>query len=244
VSGPPKKIDAPEPPSFVPAQLVSEPSPPKVRKTLRFGIGSLFVCMTVFAFQFTMVRYCGALGAMALPPLIICFMILSAIYLEVRWKGSGNRQRRESLSNMLTNRSFLYILVLGVSAYGLGSVTSCYKFGPKSSSKSDVETIKSELETDLGFRCHRTHVRNQDRHQELLEIDSIDGGGAMNQAGLQKGDLVVSKSSVDVLLNQLHEQRGNTIHLTIQRGQSAFQRRLDEKEQFPVPIRIPERLSQ
>ena len=240
MSGPPKKIDTPEPPSFVPAQLVSEPSPPKVRKTLRFGIGSLFVCMTVFAFQFTMVRYCGALGAMALPPLIICFMILSAIYLEVRWKGSGNRQRRESLSNMLTNRSFLYIFVLGVSAYGLGSATSLYKSSPKSLMK----TRKSELETDLGFRSHTTHAMGRGRQQELLAIDSIDGGGAMNQAGLQKGDLIVSESSVDVLLNQLHEQRGNTIHLTIQRGQSAFQRRLDEKEQFPILIRIPERLSQ
>ncbi len=240
MSGPPQKIDTPEPPSFVPAQLVSEPSPPKVRKTLRFGIGSLFVCMTVFAFQFTMVRYYGALGAMALPPLIICFMILSAIYLEVRWKGSGNRQQRESLSNILTNRSFLYIFVLGVSAYGLGSATSCYKSDPKS-----LMTIrKNELETDLGFRSHTTYAMGRSRQQELLEIDSIDGGGPMNQAGLQKGDLIVSKSSVDVLLNQLHEQRGNTIHLTIQRGQSAFQRRLDEKEQFPILIRIPERLSQ
>jgi len=233
VSGPSEKIDAPEPPSFVPAYLVSEQPPPKVRKTIRFGIGSLFVCMTVFAFQFTMVRYCGALGAMALPPLIICFMVLSAIYLEIRWKGISNRQRRESLSNMLTNRSFLYIFVLGVSGYVLGSATSCYKSIPKSS-------IKNELETDLGFRSHRTHARSQGRHRELLEIDRVQGGGVMNLAGLKKGDLIVGASPVDAFLHQLNEKRGSTINLTIQRGQSTSQRKLEENEQFSVKIQIPD----
>jgi membrane-associated protease RseP (regulator of RpoE activity) len=160
-------------------------------------------------------------------------MVLSAIYLEIRWKGISNRQRRESLSNMLTNRSFLYLFVLGVSGYVLGSATSYYKFIPKSS-------IKNELESDLGFRSTKTYAGSPGSHRELLEIDRVQAGSVMNRAGLKKGDLIVVPSPVDEFFRQLNGKRGSTINLTIQRGQSTSQKRLEENKQFSVKIQIPD----
>ena len=175
--------------ALVSVELVSEidavTTSPKPRMAT-FGITSMFVCTAVLSIQFALTSYFGAVAAVFSPFLILLVMVMLSFVDEFVWRDERYRRWHEQFSAFVTYRGFFYLVLLTISGYSLGGAHFSFQ------ALSD-HFLEHRIKKNLGFDFDIQSIWHDNEYYELIEMDSIVTGGRMHQAGIAKGDVIVSK---------------------------------------------------
>ncbi len=212
-----------------PAIVIPEP-----KRGFRFGLGAMMLLTAVFAVQFALISYLGVWAAMAVPPLICTGLLLVVLTAEVA-RRSGRRIGGIVQLEQRTKRwAFIYIFLLGVSAYLAGGAQLAFEQVVRF-------RLESRLQRDLGFTCDLQYTWREKGPSQAIVIRSLESGGAMEQAGFQNADIIVSDLPPAGYFDMLDENRGKEISVTAATAPAGvYTQPLEKYPQRQITLVVPE----
>ncbi|MCI0359755.1 MAG: hypothetical protein L0211_14865 [Planctomycetaceae bacterium] len=213
---------APEP---VTAEVV-RPSP--APSPWRFGLKALLGLMAACSVQFAAMSYLGVLAGFV-AGVVVCFAAFTAIIVIGPFL-TDERARLVPQLDVMIVRLMLAIVILIFASIISGGGTAAWHV---------LSRIQTErlIEQKLGLSLKPVMIDHNQRIETGLLVESITGGGAAHQAGLQKNDVVLIGGTVAEYLQTLYENRGKEVNINVATG--ALSKSVESCPQRTVTLAIP-----
>ena len=212
---------------FVDAELVPDPPSP-----FAFGMKAMFGLMAISAVQFALMSWLGPLLGLVVG-IGLCMVAMAVLMVSSVIMGIKPGQQAMDQMDRIAIR-----LVVGIVVLFFGTILA----GGGQMVLMVVEDVRFQwrMQSDLGF-TYVTKTVYDDRADAVLEITSVTANGAFDEAGLQKGDLILLNESTDSFLRKLEDLRGQSIDIPVANYEaSTGETQVDETTERSVTVQIPE----
>src|SRR5262245_27323502 len=212
---------APEP---VTTDLVRPPPSP-----WRFGLKALLGLMAVCSLQFAAMSYLGVLAGFV-TGVVVCFAAFTAIIVVGPFL-TAQQARLVPQLDVVIVRLMLAIVILIFGSIMAGGGTAAWHV---------LARIQTErlIEQKLGLSLKPVMIDHKQHTEMGLLIESITGGGAAHQAGLQKNDIILIEGTVAEYLQTLYDNRGKEVNINVAAG--ALNKSVESCPQRTVPVVVPQ----
>jgi len=185
---------------------------------LRFGLRALFILTAVCCVQFALMSYIGALAGLAVG-FAVCLAALGCLLLAQISLQLGRSSRPMIQMDRLAIRLTIAVVLLAIGTILAGGGQLVYY-------QVTQYRFTRNLEKDLGFSAEMGQVTTQNLDEfgrYAIVVRSVTPGGAFDQAGFQKNDVIVTDLTVDEYYEMLDENRGQQINVTVASGAVGIQ---------------------
>lgn len=195
----------------------------------RFGLKALLGLMAVCSVQFAAMNYLGVLAGFV-AGVVVCFAAFTAIILVGPFL-TGERARLLPQLDVVIVRLMLAIVILIFGSIMAGGGTAAWHV---------LARIQTErlVEQKLGLSLKQIMIDHNQRSETGLLVESIMGGGAAHQAGLQKNDVVLIEGTVTEYMQTLYANRGKEVNLNVATG--ALSKSVESCPQRVVTVVVPQ----
>ena len=214
---------------YVDAELVP-PSP----GPFSFGIKALLALTGIASVQFALMAYLGPMvGLMAGIGLCVSAMgvlLVASIFMGLK-PGSGLMDQLDRIAIRL---------VVGIVVLFFGTILA--GGGQMIYSVLAEAQFKWKMQSDLGVTYVQQSLYDQDLGEfvNVLVLTKVTAGSVFDQAGVQKGDLILLDGTAEEFLQKLDEQRGKSIDIPIANFlPSSGNSEIDEATERTVTIHLP-----
>jgi hypothetical protein len=206
------------------AEIVPPPPSP-----WRFGLKALLGLMAVCSVQFAAMNYFGVLLGLFLG-LVVCFAAFSFIVLAAMLM-QGDRTKWLAQLDAIVVRLMVAIVVLFLGSILAGGGTAAYQVYTRI-------RMERTVEQSLGVGLAHVQVVRENHVVSALQVSSVEDGGAAHQAGLQRGEVIVVDTTIDELIELLHDNRGKDVDINVATS-AAMNTPVENCPQRPVTLSIP-----
>ena len=189
---------------------------------IRFGIGTLMIVTAVLGGQYALISYLGAWSALVLPPLICLGTVAVVLIVHIAGRTNPDPRARNTLAQKSFQWGFLYVIVLGFSAYLTGGAQLTFEYLSN-------QWLEQRVQRNLGFN----HVAQFG----MIHVTAVTPGSACEMAEFQIGDTIVTELKPNEYIRMLDDSRGQMITVTVASG--ALTRALDDCPKRELTLVIP-----
>ena len=224
------KTDRKDSDELIDAELVPDPPSP-----LAFGMKAMFGLMAISAVQFALMSYLGPfIGLLA--GVGLCVLAMGVLMVTSVILGLKPGQERMEQMDRLAIRMAVGLVVLFFGTILAGGGQMIYM-------SLDDARFHWRMQSDLGIAYSRKTLYDfeEETNVNVLELTDITIGGPFDQAGVQKGDLILLDTTADDFLQKLDDLRGQSIDIPIANYKaSSGASEIDEATKRPVTVHLPE----